>query len=421
MLDSYFSQDTSGLIDEIIIIDDASTDSRIELVIIDFMVSCTTKVVTMRNKTNKGFATSVNTASSSAKGDIFIVCNSDIIFKEMALAKLLATFDNKMVGAAGCVHLRYDDKSVDHAGVVVSRDGKVIHNKSVTLDLSVWAFSGALFAVRARIFRSLEGFDEQFVNGGEDIDLCIRIRKSGFILDVVNDCIIEHHVGASRGINVSRDEANSFLLYQKWEEDIRKSCATSWANEFQCVSQIENVMGFCLENYRDFNSVVSFLSRNYVAREIDRWRRMFCGHKMAVKLLYYNKNSTKNMHTIDLGFESSETIFNFYVCGICKAGKINVYLLFDGLTAKNFHSTVNNFNFGVVNPISIEGGRHIAEIKICGERYDFKVTHIVVNDIVVFPPRRIHNLYSFLFKLLFYKFRRRKSGSGFMDWIWQKR
>ncbi|MEB8537195.1 glycosyltransferase family 2 protein, partial [Acidithiobacillus ferriphilus] len=286
MLDSYTSQDVSDLICEIIIIDDASTDGCVESVIKSFVDSCQTKVITMSNAINQGFARSVNTASRASKGDVLVVCNSDIVFKKNALANLLARFDDKILGAAGCLHLRYSDKSLDHAGVVVSREAKIIHDKTMTLDSGDWAFSGALFAVRGALFKSLGGFDEQFINGGEDVDLCIRIRKSGFKIDVVKECIIEHHVGASRGVNVARDEVNSFSLYKKWKEDIRASCEISWKRELHCISQIESVMGFGIENKGDLNSVVSFLSKNYVEREMDRWRRMFDGQTAAINLLY---------------------------------------------------------------------------------------------------------------------------------------
>ena len=409
MLDSYSSQDVSGLISEVIIIDDASTDNRVENVIKSFKVRCTTKVITMRNATNQGFARSVNMAFKESKGDILVVCNSDIVLKENSLVNLLARFNDKMLGAAGCLHLRYGDKSLDHTGVVVSRDAKIVHNKTIALNSGDWAFSGALFAVRGVVFKSLGGFDEQFVNGGEDVDLCIRIRKYGFKIAVVKECVIEHHVGASRGVNVARDEANSFALYKKWEEDIRASCEMSWKREFHYISQIESIMGYRVELIDDINSVVSFLSKNYVAREMDRWHRMFCGQEMTIELLYYKNNSTKNVHTIDLAFESSEAICNFYVCGICKTKNIYVDLLFDRMTKNSFFTSVSNYNFGVINPISNGGRYHEAVIKIYGERDDFEISHLVINDTIINPPQKIRKCSSFLVKILFCKFLRKHS------------
>ncbi|MEB8535420.1 hypothetical protein, partial [Acidithiobacillus ferriphilus] len=110
-----------------------------------------------------------------------------------------------------------------------------------------------------------------------------------------------------------------------------------------------------------------------------------------------------------LAFESLEAIFNFYICGICKTNNIHVELLFDGLTKKSFFSSASNFNFGVINPISIEGRNHEALITVYGERCDFEISHIVVNDIIVYPPQKIRKTSPLFVKILSGKLRRKQS------------
>ncbi len=59
--------------------------------------------------------------------------------------------------------------------------------------------TAACMAVRAGTFASIDGFDEGFRNGLEDIDLCLRIRMRGEAIVYRGDVVIVHHEGASRG------------------------------------------------------------------------------------------------------------------------------------------------------------------------------------------------------------------------------
>jgi GT2 family glycosyltransferase len=59
------------------------------------------------------------------------------------------------------------------------------------------ATSGALMVLPRSVFRSVGGFDEAFFLHAEDLDLCRRVRGSGYRVVVANDVPVEHVQGAS--------------------------------------------------------------------------------------------------------------------------------------------------------------------------------------------------------------------------------
>src|SRR5690606_41258588 len=59
------------------------------------------------------------------------------------------------------------------------------------------------------------GFDEAYVNGCEDIDLCLRLKRAGHRHYTANESIIAHHKGASPGRKTHND-ANLVRLKSIW-------------------------------------------------------------------------------------------------------------------------------------------------------------------------------------------------------------
>lgn len=57
--------------------------------------------------------------------------------------------------------------------------------------------SGFCVLVRRDVFEEVGGWDEQFVNGDEDLDLSVRIRRAGYTLGVNRSVFVEHQCSAS--------------------------------------------------------------------------------------------------------------------------------------------------------------------------------------------------------------------------------
>ena len=76
--------------------------------------------------------------------------------------------------------------------------------------------------VKKDTFLHFDGFDEIFINGCEDVELCIRMARKGLYHFVAHDSVIEHVKGASAG-RKTHNQRNFVLLMDKWGESIRSN------------------------------------------------------------------------------------------------------------------------------------------------------------------------------------------------------
>ena len=70
-------------------------------------------------------------------------------------------------------------------------------------------------AVRTAWFLEGGGFDESYINGFEDVDLCMRAREEGRAIRYVADARFAHYEGASAG-RFDRESENERQFYGRW-------------------------------------------------------------------------------------------------------------------------------------------------------------------------------------------------------------
>jgi GT2 family glycosyltransferase len=88
--------------------------------------------------------------------------------------------------------------------------------------------------IERALWEQLGGFDEAFVNGGEDIDLCFRARLAGRINAVALRSIVRHHISSSPG-RKKRDEENSYRLARKWRRALIEAAdfgTRTWCRDY---------------------------------------------------------------------------------------------------------------------------------------------------------------------------------------------
>ncbi len=78
--------------------------------------------------------------------------------------------------------------------------------------------TGAALAVRGEAFRATGGFDENFFMYFEDNDLCMRIRKAGFTVDLCPESEIIHIGGKS----LKSDQKRSDIYFKSQDYFFRK-------------------------------------------------------------------------------------------------------------------------------------------------------------------------------------------------------
>jgi len=186
---------TQGIIYEILVVDNASTDGSAAMVLESFP-----DVVLMQNEENLGFARANNQAIRRSRGRYILLLNPDTIVLDNALGQMVAFADAEpQIGALGCKILTADG-SVDFRCArrfpsllteLLSRTrlskrfphhplfgrflmGDWDHNSSREVECLV----GSCMMVRREVIEQVGLLDEDFFMYGEDMEWCYRIKKA---------------------------------------------------------------------------------------------------------------------------------------------------------------------------------------------------------------------------------------------------
>lgn len=219
----------TGLEHEIIFVDDGSTDGTRE-----WLATLPPPCRALLNEQNLGFAGTCNRGAAGARGELLFFLNNDLVFRPHWFERMRDVLRAKPdAGLVGNVQLNAATGLVDHAGVYFDHKGKPAHDTHIGPlahlrgARPVPAVTGACFAITARWWRELGGFDERYRNGGEDIDLAFRARAAGRTNYVALRSVVLHHVSASPGRKL-RDEQNSCRLATRWRPQIAELAMAAW-------------------------------------------------------------------------------------------------------------------------------------------------------------------------------------------------
>lgn len=228
------TESLTGSDHEIILVDDGSTDgTRAFLAALD-----RPDVRVVLNEQNLGFAGANNAAARIARGRFLCLINNDLIFSSGWLDPMVRAFQtDPSIGIVGNIQRSVATGAIDHAGIYVGMDGKPHHRRRLNLSqrwntlTEMPAVTGACMMLRRSDFDDCDGFDPQFVNGAEDVDLCFQLAAKGWRIVVANRSVIDHHVSASRGSS-SRDEENCRKLFAKWPDELSRLGAAGWPSHY---------------------------------------------------------------------------------------------------------------------------------------------------------------------------------------------
>lgn len=206
-------RNTVGLTYEIIVVDNDSQDGSADMVRHEFP-DC--KLI---ENENVGFAKGNNRAVKESSGKYVLYLNPDTELTSNALHGMYTFMEeHRAYGAVGCKLLN-EDGSVQFTCArkfptpfnqfcfLVMLD-RLFHKSKwlSSTEVGYWdhldcrdvdCLSGACIFVRREIVDGLGGFNEDYFMYGEDIELCYRIRKSGWLIFYMADIEIYHVSGAS--------------------------------------------------------------------------------------------------------------------------------------------------------------------------------------------------------------------------------
>ena len=140
------------------------------------------------------------------------------------------------VGAVGAM-LYYPDDTVQHAGVILGIAGVAEHAHKgykrgeygyagrLTIAQNLSAVTAACMMIPRRVWDEMQGLDEAFAVMYNDLDLCMRIRKAGYLIVWTPYAELYHYESKSRGKEDSpekRRRANGEIdrFMEKWGAEI---------------------------------------------------------------------------------------------------------------------------------------------------------------------------------------------------------
>lgn len=228
---------------EWIIIDHGSTDHSDEVVAAAIARGQDVKFI--RRIANASFSSSNNLGANLAKNDIVVFANNDLIFRAPFRQEITDTLSNSEIGLVGSVLYDYVESKEDtyshviqHAaiGFYKSIPNKYIRPQEIQLTqderkatngkvMNVSAVTGAFIGMRKADFFDIGGFDEKYIYGLEDVDLCLKVRYVTSKKVVCNMRLdIVHHRGFTRKKNNDisvRQRSNNIHFNKKWGSVLR--------------------------------------------------------------------------------------------------------------------------------------------------------------------------------------------------------
>ena len=172
------------------------------------------------------FSRAVNRGVLASRGELVLMLNDDIEAESSGwLRRMAACLNDPTIGAVGAT-LLYPDRSIQHIGIEFD-DGQPVHSLrgrhlsaaaafAADTALDVACVTGACLLARRRDLLAVGGMSLEFPASYGDIDLCLRLTRSGLRVVVAPDAILIHHESASREPVIEPWEWDRFIA--RWGE-----------------------------------------------------------------------------------------------------------------------------------------------------------------------------------------------------------
>lgn len=221
----------------VVVADNASTDGSVERVRALFP-----DVRTIVLPTNLGFAGGYNEALKQVQADRYVLLNSDVEVTPGWLAPLEACLDANPAMAA-CQPKVLSEANRDrfeHAGAAggfIDRNGYPFCRGRIFEmtepdtgqyddDRQVFWATGACLMIRAEAFHTAGGFDADLFAHMEEIDLCWRLRRTGWTIGYTSRSTVYHVGGGSLGYGSPR---KTYLNFRNSLIVLTKNLHNGWS------------------------------------------------------------------------------------------------------------------------------------------------------------------------------------------------
>lgn len=175
----------------------------------------------------------------AAAGEMILLLNNDTeVIAPNWMEEMLMYAQRRDVGCVGAM-LYYPNDTVQHAGAIVGLDddqivthsfkgvkrGEVGYAGKLRYAQNMSAVTGACLLMRRDVWDEVGGCDERFPVGLNDVDLCMRIRKAGYLIVWTPYAELYHSESKSRGVDNTpekraRRAEEEALFRERWAAEL---------------------------------------------------------------------------------------------------------------------------------------------------------------------------------------------------------
>lgn len=222
---------------EIIIVDNQSTDLDLQKYYQQIKNRANIDVISWDKPFN--FASINNFGVQHATGEYLVLLNNDTeVIAPDWIQEMLMYAQRNDVGAVGA-KLYYDDGTIQHAGVILGlgrhRTAGHVFSRATKDNLGYMgrlcyaqdysAVTAACMMVRKDVWEQVNGMDEGFAVAFNDVDLCMRIRKAGYLIVWTPYAELYHYESKSRGLEDTPEKRKRFegevrRFQERWKKEL---------------------------------------------------------------------------------------------------------------------------------------------------------------------------------------------------------
>ena len=189
---------------------------------------------------NEGFNYSAinNFGAAKARGEYLLFLNNDTQMTDPDLiAELVGPCLRPEVGAVGA-RLFYEDGTIQHAGVIIGYGGIAGHAfqgmggaengyfSRIICQSDLSAVTAACMLVKRSAFEKAGGFDPVLAVAFNDIDLCLKLRREGYLIVYNPFAVMNHYESKSRGMEdtpgkIARFNKEADVLLRRWADILK--------------------------------------------------------------------------------------------------------------------------------------------------------------------------------------------------------
>jgi GT2 family glycosyltransferase len=166
--------------------------------------------------------------------ELILFCNDDIKLLNDALSRCIEIYNKNKenVGTIG-IRLHYGDGSIQHNGILIFKDNenqiklshkdfKKINNYSTNINYNSQGNTGGFMLINKKLFLNLGGFNENYIECLEDVELNLKCKQQGLKNITISDAVAYHYESISRN-KISGGEQRFIKDYQKLLSFIEKN------------------------------------------------------------------------------------------------------------------------------------------------------------------------------------------------------